>query len=196
MGHPVPGGGLAGIRRSAVLGRRPGQLRVHRNRVAAVNRRARALANLCAGNSAVQIKPRPVPEAVAALVGAQRAAPKTATHDPLSKSAAKGFGALCRALRVCTLFGRWAQHAAPLQTAGRRRDESRPCKLKSLRHNSGRAMEFPCARDPNPALRNPGLVPRYSFPATRHPLLVTRFSLLVRFFTATCARLLGWRSKG
>ena len=34
--------------------------------------------------------PRPVREPVAAIVGAQRAAPKTATHYPLSKSAAKG----------------------------------------------------------------------------------------------------------
>jgi len=56
----------------------------------------------------------------AALVGAQRAAPKTATHYPLSKSAAKGFGAFCMALRVCNLVGRWAQHAAPLRTKGRR----------------------------------------------------------------------------
>ena len=60
-------------------------------------------------------QPRPVREAVAALVGAQRAAPKTATHYSLSKSAAKGFGALCIALRVCRLAGRWAQHAAPLR---------------------------------------------------------------------------------
>jgi hypothetical protein len=49
----------------------------------------------------------------------QRDAPKTATHYALSKSAAKGFGALCMALRACPLVGRWAQHAAPLPTKGR-----------------------------------------------------------------------------
>jgi hypothetical protein len=61
--------------------------------------------------------PRPVREPVAAIVGAQRAAPKTAMHYPLSKSAG-GFGAFCMALRVCSLVGRWAQHAAPLRTKG------------------------------------------------------------------------------